>query len=158
MFFLLFLGFLCVSDKISKKLLFEASFLPLFCLIYSKLFLYGKSDIFNYENLMSVFNKLIDLSRYKLILIQYINNIFNILNLVIIFIIAIFTGIKKDFTHLKNAEFILICIFICYSLIYLITPHDLYWHLLTSSMRLFAQYVPLIILWIFLRFNCLEKQ
>lgn len=162
LFFILFfiLSLFFVENK-NKKIIFTAILLPLLCLIYTKLFLYGKSDLAENQSLNIIISNLFNINRFQTIMINYLNNLFNLLVPVFVLILALFTGLTKEkqYNSLKKMLlFLFAFVFIGFLIVYMISPRDLIWHLTTSSMRLCVQYIPLMIFAIFMCFNCADKK
>ena len=162
LFFIIFviLSLFFVGNK-NKKIIFTAISLPLLCLLYTKLFLFGKSDLADDQSLGIIISNLFNINRVQTILINYLNNLFNFIPLIVTFILAVFTGLKNDNQYKKLKLMLLYLLgfmFIGFFIVYMLSLKDLIWHLTTSSMRLFVQYIPLIIFGIFMLFNCADKK
>jgi hypothetical protein len=127
-----------------------------------KLHLAPSSDIFAGQGLQPVIERLTDWPRYGQILAAYVQtaltftqgivNIregfrFNpgVAGVVLLGLYLILMGVRtqgQDRPALLTAATVLIFMLTGYFGIYLITPHDLHWHLLTSLNRLFIQLWP----------------
>ncbi len=158
---------LCVSKKGAKKFLNEMAFflmgfLPiLIIIIYFKFRLVPPNDwislkLLTIEGSLTIISRLKDISRYFVILRVFLfrNRIINILPLLIIYLALV--GIRTEKKYRENLTFpvlILSFMIIGYFLVYLITPVDLYWHLITSSNRLFLQLWPSLLFIYFLIVN-----
>ena len=101
------------------------------------------------------FQQLFDISRYQLILDQLWQKFttfgswkFSFLVILIVYALALWKP-----RAVKGQLWIPLGIFLFqfagYLVIYLITPHDLYWHLTTSLDRLMFQVFPILIFWLF---------
>jgi hypothetical protein len=111
-------------------------------------------DLFMKQNLNNVIDKLIDLSRYMIVLNEFFKTILHEIPMFILVIIyPLYSGISID-PKMKGS---LLTIFLTvifmgggYFAIYIITPYDLQWHLKTSLSRLLMQLWPSFILAVFL--------
>ncbi|MFH1080895.1 MAG: hypothetical protein V1766_11685 [Pseudomonadota bacterium] len=142
---------------------FVAGALPvLMVLAVFKLHLAPSSDIFAGQGLQPVFERLMDWPRYGQIFSAYVRTaltftqgIVNIregfrfnpgaAGIVLLGLYLSLMGIRtkrEDRSALLTAASVLILMLAGYFGIYLITPHDLRWHLLTSLNRLFIQLWP----------------
>ena len=150
LFFLVFLTVVLIFLKqANKKMILLGCILPIICLLYFKIFIYSKSDLFENQNFSLIISKILDFQNTKIILLHYLNNLINLWNLVLAALI-IFIKQDKPLNNITKMSFLLIfIIFISYFIIYLITPNDINWHLTTSSMRLTVQYIPLFVFLIF---------
>lgn len=160
LFFCVFVFLYLLFIKKNVKFILIGCLIPLICVLYSKVFLYGKSDLFSDRSLIEIIGKLCDFSGYKLIVLHYIGNTENLINLVILFVLGVLSGQRQDVLSTKSKLILVsltVLIFAGYFVIYLISPNDLNWHLASSSMRLTVHYTPLIIYLIFAVFNCCDK-
>jgi hypothetical protein len=142
---------------------FVAGALPvLIVMAFFKLQLAPSSDIFAGQGLQKMIERLTDWQRYGQILLAYIQtaltftqgivNIregfrFNpgVAGVVLLGLYMILVGVRtqgQDRPALLTGVTVLIFMLAGYFGIYLITPHDLRWHLLTSLNRLFIQLWP----------------
>lgn len=156
LFFFIFTIFYLFLNKFSNlKNILYGIIIPLFFVLYFKLFIYSQSDLFTQKNMM------ISIGKLKYILEYLFWNLSNFINLIIIGIFSFFTGKRNNeiYNNTKKLMILtLIFLTIGYISIYLISPHDITWHLSTSSIRLMTQGVPLFILLIFLSFNCCSEK
>ncbi|MBA4395765.1 MAG: hypothetical protein C0394_00020 [Syntrophus sp. (in: bacteria)] len=142
---------------------FAAGALPVLMVIaFFKLQLAPSSDIFAGQGLQPVLDRLTDWPRYGQVLLAYIQtaltftqgivNIregfrFNplVAGVVLLGVYLILMGVRKpaqDRPALLTGATVILLMLAGYFGIYLITPHDLRWHLLTSLNRLFIQLWP----------------
>lgn len=131
--------------------------LPFIILIlYFKLFIALPNDMLSGQNFASIVQKITDPSRIKTVYEYYKTGgwVFT-MGLINPFILAggcMFVGIniKKEYkTALKCSLLTIIIMLVAYFIIYLITPHNLVWHLANSLNRIFIQ------LWAVFIFICL---
>ncbi len=138
--------------KVYRKefLSFMSGMMPFIVMIaYFKIFLAPANDLFIGQNLHSMILKLTDFSRYGEILSSYtkLGWMFtkSIINPFTVVLFTAFAGLnieKKDKATVKSFATALILILFAYFALYLVTPHDLYWHLNSSLDRLFIQLWP----------------
>lgn len=142
---------------------FVAGALPvLMVLAFFKLHLAPPSDIFAGQGLQPMIERLTDWPRYGQILLAYIQTALTFTQgivdiregfrfnpgaagLVLLGLYLMLIGVRtrrEDRPALLTALTVLILMLAGYFGIYLITPHDLRWHLLTSLNRLFIQLWP----------------
>jgi hypothetical protein len=142
---------------------FVAGALPvLMVMAVFKLHLAPSSDIFPGQGLQAVIERLTDWPRYGQILAAYVQTVltftqgivniregfrFNpgVAGVALLVLYLILMGVRtqgQDRPALLTAATVLILMLAGYFGIYLITPHDLRWHLLTSLNRLFIQLWP----------------
>jgi hypothetical protein len=152
-FYILFtIGFLLVNYKNIQTLkkYFIGMIIPALVVVYFKLFLSPANDLISANNkqLSSLTTVLYDTGRYATILKFGINTLIDnyMAALILIFVVIILN--RKAFLSLP---FIVISVLLAaYFIIYLITPHDLSWHLSTSLYRVFQQVYPASIYLLFL--------
>ncbi|MCU0581770.1 MAG: phospholipid carrier-dependent glycosyltransferase, partial [Syntrophales bacterium] len=146
-----------------QTLWFVAGALPvLIVTVFFKLHLAPSSDIFSGQGLHQLLDRLTDGSRYGQILTAYVQTAltftqgivdirqgfrFNpsVASVVLLGLYLVLMGIRtqgQDRPALLTAVTTLILMLAGYFGVYLITPHDLRWHLLTSLNRLFIQLWP----------------
>ncbi len=115
----------------------------LLIILYFKMNFAPPNDLVSSQSLKQIIDKLCDAERY----ITISTSIIDIFKGYIFILIAglIFLGFSKD-ENLKGciitSSLIIGIMFSGYFLVYLITPHDLSWHLGTSLKRLFLQFLP----------------
>ena len=101
------------------------------------------------------FQQLFDVSRYQLIFDQIWQKMttFGFWPISFFLALILYTLSVWKPTKSKNPLWIPLSLFLfqstSYLIIYLITPHDLYWHLATSLDRLMFQVFPILIFWLF---------
>jgi len=149
-----------INRKADKKAYLQGTLIPLICVLYSKIFLFSQNDIFYQMTISDIWSRLTDFSRWKTVSQYYLFNIKTNILLISVLLFSFLTGVRKVFQKNKNILILILTLFIvftAYTTIYLITPRDLNWHLETSSFRLIVQYIPLIVFFIFISFNCCDK-
>lgn len=119
----------------------------LLLLIFFKIKFTPPSDIISGQSFEVTLSRLFDFSRYLVVGKSFINESFDIVHDRVIFIplFIIFWGFstdKKNRRGIWNAMYILSFMLAGYFFVYIITPHELYWHLKTSLGRLFLQLLP----------------
>lgn len=123
--------------------------------LYFKLRFSPSTDIFFENSYQSILHKILDPSRYVTVLKAYASDIYKLFGLKSLFIIGMIAacGISKN-RQLKFVAFLLSSILFLqlmgYFFIYIITPHDINWHLRSSLNRLLVQLLPGFIFIIFL--------
>ena len=129
------------------KYLLSGCFLPVFCVIYFKLFIAPLNDIMDLQSVKNIILSVTDFSRYSKIFLAVFKSFYNI-PLFLLPIFMMFTGIKLNFEHrnpfLISVITIVLCLFVYFS-VYLTTPYNLDWHLATSLDRLLLHFWPSII-------------
>jgi hypothetical protein len=160
----IFLGLLLVRQQpkaILKKMpVFLIGLFPVLLLFVGfKFFLVPPTDLFENRQAASMASQLTDIGRYKLLAISMFQLLCSWGGWKIPFIplvagCAVLVGFKKTVKQEKVAHWVLFSILIVtylqYMAIYLITPHDLAWHLSTSVGRLYNQLLPGSLLLLFL--------
>ncbi|MCX5858162.1 MAG: hypothetical protein NTZ57_09735 [Deltaproteobacteria bacterium] len=142
---------------------FMAGALPVVMVIaLFKIQLAPSSDIFAGQGLQQMIDKLTDLHRFGQISLAYLQTALTftqgavnirtgfhvnpgVAGVILLSLYMLFMGVRtqaQDRTALLTAAAVLIFMLAGYFAIYLITPHDLHWHLLTSLNRLFIQLWP----------------
>jgi hypothetical protein len=123
--------------------------LPLAVILYFKLFLTPPNDLFTTASSTSPVDRLLDIQRYSIIAKRLYNEIFYFGNgKLSIFLIAIYGLIvgfdtSKDRRQATLAASLAIFLQLAgYFLIYVLTPHDIEWHLRTSLYRLEIHVFP----------------
>ena len=123
--------------------------LPLVVIIYFKLFLTPPNDLFDQSSSTGLADRLVNFERYAVIAKNFYAQIFVFGNgKISLFLIAVYGLIvgsdksgKRGQTVLAASMAILLQL-AGYFLIYVITPHDLDWHLRTSAYRLLIHVFP----------------
>jgi hypothetical protein len=119
-------------------------------ILYFKLFLAPSNDLFANTNQPSLLQLLTDMDRYRLIFSEFIDHIvwfgrshISILALLLVYMLIVRLAPRaSDHTAYLACASILAVQFFGYFAIYLVTPHDLDWHLRTSLGRLIMQLYP----------------
>lgn len=103
------------------------------------------------------FQRLLDLSRYfqifKAYIIKGVSFTHGVVGVPLLAVYFFLVGIKKeerDKMIIKTTFILLVLMLSGYFIIYIVTPHDLKWHLDTSLDRLFLQLWPTFVFWVFL--------
>ena len=115
--------------------------------IYFKIKFAPSNDIISGQGFQVTLSRLLDINRYLVVGKAFINEFYNMLHYRVIFIplFIIFWGFssnKHNRRGIQNTIYILSFILVGYFMVYIITPHDLNWHLKTSLRRLFLQLLP----------------
>jgi hypothetical protein len=142
---------------------FIAGALPVIMVIaFFKLQLAPSTDIFAGQALQQMIDRLTDLNRLGQVSISYLRTVLTftqgavnirtgfhlnpgVAGVILLSLYMILTGVRtqaQDRPALMTAFTVLIFMLAGYFIIYLITPRDLHWHLLTSLNRLFIQLWP----------------
>jgi len=133
-----------------EALYFITGLLPvLTMIIYFKMQLAPVNDLFIGQNLHSIVLKLTDPSRYGLILSYYVKlgwlftkSIINPFTVLLFMILAGINVEKRDKINTNASILAIVFMLGAYFTMYLVTPHDLNWHLNSSLNRLFMQLWP----------------
>lgn len=147
-FYILFtLCFIAANYKqisVLKKY-FAGLVLPTLVLVSFKLFFAPANDLVSHENknLSSILVVLTDAGRYLTILKSWLNTLISNYMYMLILIFAAFIFNRKFFRSLPAV--VMAVLLLAYFVIYLITPHDLKWHLSTSVSRIFLHVYPAIV-------------
>lgn len=130
--------------------------LPLAVIVYFKLFLTPPNDLFDQSSSTSVFERLANFERYSVIAKSFYEQIFIFgngkLSLLLIVLYGLIVGLDKTNNRSQPALAATIAILlqlVGYFLIYVLTPHDLDWHLHTSLYRLMIHVFPAILFILF---------
>ncbi len=122
--------------------------LPLAVIIYFKLFLTPPNDLFDPSS-TGIFERLANFERYPIIAKTFYRQIFIFgngeLSILWIAIYGLIVGLDKSKIHYQPILSASIAVFlqlVGYFLIYVLTPHDLDWHLSTSLYRLMVHIFP----------------
>ena len=141
------------KSQVTKELrLFLIGILPLLCIIgFFKLFIAPQNDLISSENVPHLISQLTDSTRYiqigKAFLRQFIEPYSTLYStpIIIALLYAMFLGVNCKFCQkagVITSGIILLLLYIGYFFIYILTPHDLVWHLNTSLSRLWLQLYP----------------
>jgi hypothetical protein len=125
-----------------RQILFKfgsGAVLVLFVIGTFKFFYAPSNDLITGQSI-GIIDKLLDLSRYVMILTFLIKCI--ALKFPVIPIILIYILFSKQKFKLSSSFIIIILTFIAYLSVYIVTPRDLQWHLETSLERLIIQLYP----------------
>ncbi len=133
---------------------------PLFVVFFFKATVFHQNDLASSPEKSLLY--LLDASRYIQIAWAYITYSWRFGNwpfspVLILSVYTIFVGLS---TEIKNSLVVLSLLLLQqtgYFLIYLITPHDLDWHIYTSLTRLLLHTYPLALFWLFVALNAPEK-
>ena len=105
------------------------------------------NDIIAGQGFEVTLSRLFDINRYLVVGKSYIIEFYELFHDRVIFIpfFIIFWGLSSNRQNrrgIQNTMYILILMLVGYFLVYIITPHELNWHLDTSLGRLFLQLLP----------------
>jgi hypothetical protein len=118
-----------------------------------------QTDIFESLSIGGLTNHLVDISRHVQILTAFPGNLIKIAKIwLLILPLALFLLGKSRNTPATGSGFgaawlVLLIMAFGYYGVYLITPHDLDWHLRTSIWRLIVQFWPAVLFLCFYRMN-----
>ena len=136
--------------------------LPLFTLVLFKATVSANNDLFTGNPLSEIFIKLIDPGRYGQILTHLFSEVrrlgdWPISILVVLLVYGWIMGLRKSKSPAERFSLLLpVSQLLIYMFIYLITPHDLEWHLNYSMSRLLIHIFPLALFSFFLYVNMPE--
>jgi len=123
--------------------------LPLAVIVYFKLFLTPPNDLFDQSSSTGLLEQLADFERYAFIARNIYKQIFVFgngeLSIFLIAVYGVIVGLDRSTNHSRPVVAASIAVFLQlagYFLIYLLTPHDLDWHLRTSLYRLMIHIFP----------------
>jgi hypothetical protein len=154
------------KNAVKQVLWMMAGVLPVLLVIAAfKLNLAPSTDLFADQSIHKIWGRLTDLQRYKTILGAYIQTALTftqgipdirtgfrlnvgIAGIVFLAVYLFLSGIaveRKDKGNILSVLMVTLIILGSYFVVYLITPHNLDWHLVTSLNRLFLQLWPAII-------------
>lgn len=130
-------------------------------LAYFKFQLVPSNDLVAGQAINTTTARLLDLSRYVVVGKTFFLEFFEILKgrIIIFPALFLFLGFSSSRIFKKNnyqSIIILLLMLSGYFMVYIITPHDLNWHLNTSLERLFLQLLPSVIFIFFMNLNKLE--
>lgn len=136
---------------------------PLFTIVLFKALISVDNDLFANNGLSAIISKLFTPTRYIQILTHLASELFQLGNwpisiIVILLVYALIMGLRSS-SNLAEKVLVLIPVsqFIIYLFIYVITPHDLEWHLNYSMSRLLIHIFPLGLFSFFLFVNTPES-
>ena len=142
--------------------LFAGMALPLLTIVLFKAVISVNNDLFTNNGLSEIISKLFNSTRYTQILMHLITELVHLGNwpisiMAVLLVYGWIMGIRKpDKLPEKTIWIIPLSQFIIYMLIYVITPHDLEWHLNYSMSRLLIHIFPLALISFFLFVNTPE--
>jgi len=120
-----------------------------------KVCLPASNDIIAAQGLGSTVHRLLDMSRYRLVMSQFVRELFSFggwsptfatpLLLFFYFLLLGSNVKKKDAAATSIAVLLPVFMMVGYFFVYILSPHDLAWHLDSSLNRLFLQVWPLAI-------------
>ena len=130
---------------------FVLGLLPLLSVAISfKLQLAPPNDVVNIENLQQVWSRLADLSRYQQVAPAFLKGIATFSNGIVLLLAGYlwFMG-TREIPDLKKSILMSVAMMtlmlIAFFFVYMITPHDLKWHIGTSFSRLLLQLWPTVV-------------
>jgi 4-amino-4-deoxy-L-arabinose transferase-like glycosyltransferase len=136
--------------------------LPSMIIILFKTVISVNNDLFTNNGLSEIISKLLNPTRYIQILPHLISELIHIGNwpisiIVVLLVYGWIVGIRNPSSLTEKVLWIIpLSQFAIYMLIYIITPHDLEWHLNYSMSRLLIHLFPLALLSFFLLVNTPE--
>ena len=135
------------------KKYFAGLILPTLVLVSFKLFFAPANDLVSADNkhLSSISAVLTDAGRYSTILEFWLKTLISQYMYILVLVFAVFILNRKFFRSLPAV--VIGALLLAYFVIYLITPHDLKWHLSTSVSRIFLHVYPAIVYLILLAIN-----
>lgn len=128
---------------------FAGLLIPLAVIGYFKLLAPPNDLVANTEG--GLIDKLLDLSRYEMILKTFLSDLLKP-EAVFLFVYLLLMGVGAARTNRRGGAVLaalLVIQILGYGFVYLITPYDLSWHLMTSQARLVFQVIPLAIYFCF---------
>jgi hypothetical protein len=149
------------ADRFLFSLLAGMAF-PLLTIALFKIVVSANNDLFMNNALSEIVSKILDPTRYTQILTHLISELLKLGNwpisiLVVLFVYGGIMGVKSPGNRTEKFIWILpLSQFIVYLLIYVITPHDLEWHLNYSMSRLLIHLFPMALCCFFLFVNTPE--
>ncbi len=129
--------------------------LPLIVVILFKVFLAPPSDLFSTPGKESLFEKITDIGRYITIFKIGGSSLWNLgggaisVTGILLAYMLVVGKAQENIPGLWIIGSMVIIQLLVYFAIYIITPHDLIWHLETSVGRLYSHVFPLALLWLF---------
>jgi hypothetical protein len=148
---------------IKEMIVFLAGVLPIMLIIiYFKTQLAPTNDLISGQSFKATLSRLSDFHRYFIVGKFYLNNFYEIFKGRIIFFLLyiIFCGFSSNKQFRKGVNtslFVLFFQLLGYFIVYIITPHEIKWHLNASLNRLFIQLLPSAIFIFFLVGATLEE-
>ena len=138
--------FLC-TKKISNKDILKKTFTSLLFSLPIILAVCSVKYLANFENdlvyrILERLKQIYELQRYKIILSFIISFVIEHFWIIIIPISLLLKFIDKEYIKYKCLLLIIVFMYIGYTNIYIITPHDLVWHLINSFPRIATHYLP----------------
>jgi hypothetical protein len=122
---------------------------PLIVIVYFKLFLTPPNDLFDQSSSTDMLKRITHFVRYSFIGGTFFNQIFVFgngkLSILLIAVYGVIVGRNRsDSSHppISAASIAILLQLAGYFLIYVLTPHDLQWHLRTSLYRLMIHVFP----------------
>ena len=123
--------------------------LPLAVIIYFKLFLAPPNDLFDPAGSTNLFQRFTDFEKYTIIAGNFYSQIFSFgngkISILLIAVYGLFIGLEKSNNRKQSVIAAMIAVFLQlagYFLVYVLTPHDINWHLRTSLYRLMVHIFP----------------
>jgi len=132
---------------------------PLLTIGLFKIVISANNDLFTSNALSEIVSKVFDPTRYAQILTHLTTELFRLGNwpisiILVLFVYGAIMGIKRPGSFAEKFVWIIpLSQFVVYLLIYLITPHDLEWHLNYSMSRLLIHLFPMALCSFFLFVN-----
>ena len=150
------------KKNVGQMICFIAGVTPvLLILFYFKVHFAPSNDLFAGQGFQPVIGRLMDLSRYLQIAKAFLIFASQTIPVALLLIIyPFYMGVHLEKNSRKTViSFMMVLILMCtgYFAIYVISPHDLEWHLRTSLPRLLMQLWPSIIFTYFLMVNTPEE-
>ncbi|MFT3892617.1 MAG: hypothetical protein QM730_13360 [Anaerolineales bacterium] len=131
--------------------------LPLAVVVYFKLFLTPPNDLFDQSSSVSISEQLFNIERYSYVTKNFYKQLFVFgngeLSVLLIILYGLVVGLDKSTDRRQPAFAAIIAVILQltgYFMIYILTPHDLEWHIRTSLYRLIIHMFPAMLLIIFL--------
>lgn len=123
---------------------------PLVIVLYFKLFLAPSNDLFASANQTTLLGLLSDVERYRVILAEFADHIVSfgrahvsLLAILLVYLLIVrLDASPRDQNAYLISGLLLAIQFVGYFAIYVVTPHDLDWHLRTSLSRLLMHLYP----------------
>lgn len=127
---------------------FMAGLFPILIIIaYFKIQLAPPNDLFSGQGVKLIIDRLADFSRYLIVGKSFITTFFEIIKgrIIIFPICLLFLGLSYPEQYkisIYISSIVLLLMLMGYFMVYIISPHDLVWHLSSSLERLFLQLLP----------------
>lgn len=134
--------------------------LPLLVVIFFKTTVFHRNDLTSSPEKSLLY--LLDMPRYAQIALAYLTYSWRFSDWPIspVLVLSVYAILVRFSAEIKNCLvifFLLLLQHAGYFLIYLITPHDLDWHIYTSLTRLLLHTYPLALFWLFVALNSPDK-